>query len=48
MDLRVDSDEFIFFITWLAEDRNWTASEIVSVVQRPNGYYKEYMEYKSE
>ena len=41
----IDKSEFIFFLTWLAEERNWNASEIISVVQRPSGYQKEYDQY---
>lgn len=44
----IDSDRFIFFLTWLAEERNWNASEIISVVQRPNGYQKYYNQYLEE
>lgn len=41
----IDSDEFIFFLRWLDQDHNWTASEIISVVERPSGYQKEYDQY---
>ena len=41
----IDKSEFIFFLTWLAEERDWNASEIISVVQRPSGYQKEYDRY---
>ena len=41
----IDKSEFIFFLTWLAEERDWNAREIISVVQRPSGYQKEYDRY---
>ena len=41
----IDNDEFIFFLTWLAEERDWDARSIISVVQRPSGYQKEYDQY---
>tara|TARA_Y100000401_G_C8242265_1_gene183675 strand:+ start:291 stop:467 length:177 start_codon:yes stop_codon:yes gene_type:complete len=47
----VDNSEFIFFLRWLADWHNWTASEIISVVERPSGYqkhYDEYLEHKKE
>ena len=47
----IDNDEFIFFLSWLDEWNNWEAREIISVVQRPSGYqkeYDEYLEYKKE
>ena len=44
----IDKSEFIFFLTWLAEEKDWNASGIISVVQRPNGYQKEYDQYLEE
>ena len=41
----IDKSEFIFFLTWLAEERDWDARSIISVVQRPSGYQKEYDQY---
>ena len=42
----VDSYEFIFFLTWLAEEKDWNAREIIGVVEKPHSYQKEYDEYK--
>jgi len=44
----IDTDRFIFFLTWLVDEKNWEASEIISVVQRPNGYQKYYDQYLEE
>ena len=41
----IEKSEFIFFLTWLAEERDWDARSIISVVQRPSGYQKEYDQY---
>ena len=42
----VDSYEFIFFLTWLAEEKDWNSREIIGVVEKQNSYQKEYDEYK--
>ena len=42
----VDSYEFIFFLTWLAEEKDWNSREIIGVVEKPHSYQKEYDEYK--
>jgi|TARA_R100000479_G_C6261626_1_gene156173 hypothetical protein len=44
----IDSERFIFFLRWLVEERNWEASEIIGVVERPNGYQKYYDQYLEE
>jgi len=44
----IDTGRFIFFLTWLAEEKDWNAREIISVVQRPNGYQKQYDQYLEE
>jgi hypothetical protein len=41
----IDNSEFIWFLRWLDEEHNWSASEIISVVQRPSGYQKQFTEY---
>tara|TARA_Y100000401_G_scaffold38325_1_gene28920 strand:+ start:15711 stop:15881 length:171 start_codon:yes stop_codon:yes gene_type:complete len=41
----INQSEFIFFLKWLDEWENWSASEIISVVERPSGYQKEYDSY---
>ena len=41
----IDKSEFILFLTCLAEERDWDARSIISVVQRPSGYQKEYDQY---
>ena len=38
----IDSERFIFFLRWLADELGWEASEIIGVVERPNGYQKWY------
>tara|TARA_Y100001963_G_C6741116_1_gene429023 strand:+ start:1026 stop:1187 length:162 start_codon:yes stop_codon:yes gene_type:complete len=40
--------KFIFFLQWLDQERNWNASEIISVVEKPNKYQKEFDEYTKE
>lgn len=37
--------QFIFFLQWLDQERNWSASAIISVVEKPNKYQKEFDEY---
>ncbi len=41
----VDNYNFIFFLQWLDEIKGWEAREIISVVERPSGYQKEFDEY---
>ena len=44
MDI-IDNDEFIFFLQWLDEEHNWSASDIIDVVQSPHKYRKKYQEW---
>ena len=42
---KVNSYEFIFFLQWLDEEHNWTASEIICVVEKPYVYKEKWQEY---
>ena len=47
--IRCDTnDMFIHFINWLADEKDWSGSEICSVVGRPSGYKKEYEQFITE
>jgi hypothetical protein len=45
---QVNNYNFIFFLQWLDESRGWEAREIISVVEKPNKYQKEFDEYIEE
>ena len=47
MDI-VDNDEFIFFLQWLDEEHNWSASDVIDVVQSPHKYRKKYQEWQKK
>ena len=42
------NDMFLHFINWLADEEDWSGSEICSVVSRPKGYEKEYKKFITE
>lgn len=42
---KVDSYDFIFFLQYLVDECNWTAREIIGVVEKPHSYQKEFDEY---
>jgi len=44
----IDKQEFIYFLRWLDDHRGWYANEIISVVERPSGYQKQFNEYMEE
>jgi hypothetical protein len=44
----IDNDEFIFFLIWLAEEQDWNAREIISVVEKPYSYQNTFDKYKKE
>ena len=39
---------FIHFINWLARDKDWSGSEICSVVEKPHLYKKQYNRFIKE
>ena len=41
----IDNSEFIFFLTWLVDYKDWSARSIIGVVEKPYSYQKEYDEY---
>lgn len=52
VDAYFNSDEFGWFLDWLAEgkcdDHEWSASEIISIVKEPRKYQKQYNQYLKE
>ena len=37
-----DSDKFRWFLVWLDEEKNWKASVIISVVEKPFKFQREF------
>ena len=47
--IRCDTnDMFLHFINWLADEKDWSGSEICSVVGRPSGYKKQFNQFITE
>ena len=45
-DMEVNTDSiFIHFINWLARDKDWSGSEICSVVEKPHLYKKQFNQF---
>ena len=48
-DMEVKTDSiFIALINWLARDKDWSGSEICSIVEKPHHYKKEYEQFITE
>ena len=41
----LDGYQFIFFLTWLVEEHNFDATEIIGVVEKPYQYREKWAEY---
>ena len=42
------NDMFLHFINWLADEEDWSGSEICSIVEMPHHYKKEYDQFITE
>lgn len=45
---KTESYEFIFFLNWLVDEKNWNAKEIIGVVEKPYVYKKHWAEYLNQ
>ena len=41
----LDGYQFIFFLTWLVEEHNFDATEIIGVVEKPYQYREKWAKY---